>query len=188
MTRAPSRLRNMPIMQSIWLALVVLIAGLAGAACASAPENEVQAVSSAGVGSCSLELPQDAGDEAAIQAVLNAEGESVVRQDIDALMRLWAADGIVSDAKNTPDDAGDDQSWDGRDAIRHRYVRTVFPGAPSTAQPSDLEIVIEGDLATVTATTHIGEEVSPAGDRWQLIRVDGCWVIQSLTYNLEANP
>jgi len=37
----------------------------------------------------------------------------------------------------------------------------------------------------VVATTHIGSEVSPAGDRWELARVDGCWMIRSLTYNLE---
>ncbi len=169
---------------------------MALAACASSPEATPQTAPAdqppvaggTGVGSCSLGLAADAGDEDAIQAVLNAEGESVVSQDIDALLRLWAEDGAVSDAKNTPDDAGDDQSWDGRDAIRHRYVRTVFPGAPDTAQPSDLQIVIEGDLAAVTATTHIGEEVSPAGDRWDLVRIDGCWLIQHLTYNLEPKP
>jgi hypothetical protein len=120
--------------------------------------------------------------------VLTAEGESVVSQDIDTLMRLWATDGQVSDAKNTPDNDADNQNWGGKDAIRHRYVRTVFPGAPASVRPSDLKIVIDNDQATVTATTHIGEEVSPAGDRWQLVRVDGCWLIQSLTYNLEPGP
>ena len=136
-------------------------------------------------GSCALGLAAGSDDETAVHALLAAEGEHVVNQDIDALMRLWAADGRVSDAKNTPEEMSDDQTWDGKDAIRHRYVRTVFPGAPSTAQPSDLEIEVIDDLATVTATTHIGDEVSPAGDRWQLVRVDGCWLIISLTYNLE---
>jgi hypothetical protein len=37
----------------------------------------------------------------------------------------------------------------------------------------------------VTATTRIGGEVAPAGDRWTLVRRDGCWLLQNLTYNLE---
>jgi hypothetical protein len=44
----------------------------------------------------------------------------------------------------------------------------------------------DGDRATVTATTRIGSEVAPAGDRWVLIEHSGCWQIASLTYNLEA--
>lgn len=137
-------------------------------------------------GSCSLALPPDTGDPEAIGAVLQAEGELVVRQDIDHLMGLWTADGMVADAKNTPADDTDDQRWEGKDAIRHRYVRTVFPGAPASVQPADLDIRVEGDHARVTATTQIGAEVSPAGDLWQLERVDGCWLIANLTYNLEA--
>ena len=164
---------------SITLLCVVAVA------CQS-PESPTPVVSDVALGSCSLGLAANSSDEDAIRAVLNAEGESVVSQDIDALMRLWASDGKVIDAKNTPDSADDDQTWDGRDAIRHRYVRTVFPGAPAAVQPSDLAISVDGDEATVTATTHIGDEVSPAGDRWQFRRADGCWLILSLTYNLEA--
>ncbi len=136
-------------------------------------------------GSCILDLAIDATDEEAIRAILNAEGETVVSQDIDRLMKLWSEDAKVSDAKYTPDDDSDNQYWQGKDAVRHRYVRTVFPGAPSAVQPSDLSIVISGERATVIGTTHIGDEVSPAGDRWELVRIDGCWYINSLTYNLE---
>jgi hypothetical protein len=120
--------------------------------------------------------------------VLAAEGELVVRQEIGALMALWAEESQIADAKYTADDTGDDQSWNGKDAIRNRYVRIVFPGAPASAQPADLEIALDGDQATVRATTQIGAEVSPAGDRWVLVKEDGCWTIQSLTYNLEAAP
>jgi len=136
-------------------------------------------------GSCSLELPLSVTDQAAAAAVLNAEGEFVVSQDIDALMRLWAEDGRIADAKHTPDNLEDDQTWQGVDAIRHRYVRWVFPGAPATAQPADLVINIHGDEAVVTGTTRIGDEVSPAGDRWRLVKIEGCWFIQELTFNLE---
>ena len=167
------------------LSLTLMCAVLFGCQSASPP---TPIVSDVALGSCSLGIEDGVGDEDAIRAVLNAEGESVVSQDIDALMHLWADDGKVVDAKNTPDNLDDDQTWDGRDAIRHRYVRTVFPGAPSAVQPSDLEIAVDNDQATVTSTTHIGDEVSPAGDRWQFRRVDGCWLIESLTYNLEAKP
>jgi hypothetical protein len=138
-------------------------------------------------GSCTLDLPADANDEAAIQAVLEAESRFMVAQQIDPLMRLWADGSHVADAKNTSDD-GDNQNWEGKDAIRHRYVRTVFPGAASSANPADLEITLDGDRASVRATTQIGDEISPAGDRWELVKINGCWSIQSLTYNLEPKP
>lgn len=139
-------------------------------------------------GSCTLSLPDGADDSAAVTAVLRAEGEFVAGQQIDALMALWADGGAVVDAKNTAADPGDDQRWRDKDAIRHRYVRIVFPGAPASATPADLTITLEGDRATVRATTQIGGEVSPGGDRWKLVKQNGCWLIESLTYNLEAGP
>ncbi len=89
-------------------------------------------------GSCTLNLPASASNEEAIKQVLNAEGDLVVKQDISPLMQLWAASSQVVNAKNTPDDPSDDQFWLDKDAIRNRYVRTVFPGAPATAAPADL--------------------------------------------------
>jgi hypothetical protein len=169
--------------------------GVALASCSPAPapiaaERPATApVASASAGSCGLSLADSATDEEAIRAVLVAEGEYVVSQEIDALMRLWQNGAAVVDAKNTPDDPSDDQSWRDKDAIRHRYVRTVFPGAPDVAEPVDLDIRIAGEAATVQGTTHIGDETSPAGDRWTLAKVDGCWLIENLTYNLEpAQP
>jgi hypothetical protein len=120
--------------------------------------------------------------------VLRAEGELVVKQDIDHLMGLWAAGATITDAKHTPQ-SGDDQFWIDRDAIRHRYVRTVFPGAPSSVTPANLLIAVDGDRATVTSTTQIGgrsgAELAAAGDRWTLVRQGDCWAIENLTYNLE---
>jgi hypothetical protein len=141
------------------------------------------------VGSCLLDLPPSASDEMAIEAILAAEGELVVKQEITTLMGLWNTGSFVSDAKNTPTNPADDQYWLDKDAIRHRYVRTVFPGAPSQVAPRDFTIQIEAERAVVTATTRIGDEISPAGDRWELVKSQGCWLIQSLTYNLEpAQP
>ena len=143
-------------------------------------------VLSADIGSCSLGLSPTASDQDTIAALLGAEGDYVTQQDILALMRLWADDGRVVDAKHTPDVLEDDQTWQGADAIRHRYVRWVFPGAPAMAQPADLVINLAGEEAVVTSTTQIGDEVSPAGDRWRLVKSEGCWVIQELVFNLES--
>jgi hypothetical protein len=133
-------------------------------------------------------LPDISDDESALRGLLTAEGEFVVAQNIDSLMALWAETGRVVDAKNTPDNSDDDQIWDGKDAIRHRYVRTVFPGAPALVDHGDEAITINGDQAQVQSTTTIGNEVAPAGDRWEMIRQDGCWYLASLTYNLEPAP
>jgi len=137
------------------------------------------------IGSCILNLDAAIGDEAAIEAVLAAEGTFVVNQSIVQLMQLWAEGSFVADAGNTPNQTDDDQLWRNKDAIRNRYVRIVFPGAPTSATPADLVITLNGAQAIVSATTQIGSELSPAGDRWELIKQDGCWLIQSLTYNLE---
>lgn len=161
------------------LILSIFITLLAVAACDESQQRSM-------VGSCGLNLATDSGDAAAIAAVLTAEGRLVVAQEIDALMALWSEEGYVADAKHTPERTDDDQFWRGVDAIRHRYVRTVFPGAPTAVAPSDLEIAIEEDRAIVTATTRIGDEVATAGDRWVLVKQGGCWVIESLTYNLEV--
>ena len=136
-------------------------------------------------GSCTLGVSTDASDEDAIRAVIGAEGRLVVDQKIDALMALWADGAQVVNAKNSPTEPDDDQYWRDKDAIRHRYVRTVFPGAPKEAVPADLTLVVDGKRAEVRSTTHIGDEVSPGGDRWVLVKQGRCWLIESLTYNLE---
>ena len=139
------------------------------------------------IGSCILSLPANTSDEESIQAVLRAEGEFVVNQQIDSLMALWGEDSAVVDAKHTPQDEADDQLWQGKDAIRHRYVRVVFPGAPKSITPRDMQVTIEGDNATVQSTTEIGQEESKGGDRWKMVKQDSCWLIQRLTYNLEVS-
>jgi hypothetical protein len=135
-----------------------------------------------------LPLPAGAPDDLAIAAVIRAEGELVVAQKIEPLMALWADGSSITNAKNTPGQAEDDQFWRDKDAIRHRYVRTVFPGAPAAATPADLQITLTRDKAEVTATTRIGEEVSPGGDRWTLRKQGECWLLENLTYNLEPQP
>lgn len=129
--------------------------------------------------------PQPADPEEAIRQLIRQEGEGVVAQDLDGLMAMWLPEGVVTDAKHTPADPGDDARWRGRDAIRERYQVLVFPGAPSVAGAVDVLITLDGDRATATSTTRIGNEVSPGGDRWTFVKRDGRWWIESLTYNLE---
>ncbi len=129
--------------------------------------------------------PQPATDEEAIRQLIRSEGQSVVSQDIDGLMNLWAPDAVIADAKHTPDNPNDDARWTGRDAIRERYVVLVFPGNPISAGAVDVKIEVQGDKATAASTTVIGNEVSPGGDRWTFARREGRWWITGLTYNLE---
>jgi ketosteroid isomerase-like protein len=130
--------------------------------------------------------PQPATDEEAIRQLIAAEGQTLVSQDIAGLMDLWAADAVIADAKHTPDDPSDDARWNGRDAIRERYVVLVFPGNPTAAGAADVKLDIQGDRATAVSTTVIGNEVAPGGDRWTFAKQDGRWWITGLTYNLEA--
>jgi len=129
--------------------------------------------------------PQPATDEEAVRRLVEAEGATVVSQDISALMDLWADDATITDARHTPDDAGDDAIWRGKDAIRARYVTLVFPGNPQAGGAVDVHVTIDGDRAAATSTTRIGDELAPGGDRWTFVKRDGRWWIESLTYNLE---
>jgi ketosteroid isomerase-like protein len=129
--------------------------------------------------------PQPATDEEALRRLMEAEGATVVSQDITALMDLWAEDATITDAKHTPDDRGDDATWRGKDAIRARYVTVVFPGNPQAGGARDIALSIDGDRASATSTTRIGDELAPGGDRWTFVKRGGRWWIESLTYNLE---
>ncbi|NPA73046.1 MAG: hypothetical protein GXO35_09500 [Gammaproteobacteria bacterium] len=131
--------------------------------------------------------PLTESDKARIKQLLVAESEGVVNKDIDLLASLWAEDGWVVDAKHTPDEHADDTRWEGIDAILNRYITLVFPGNPSQAQHPDLSIQIDGDKATATSSTAIGNEYATQGDRWGFIRKDGQWLIQYLIYNLEPD-
>ncbi len=171
-------------MHNLWRYFVsaVLLVLLAIASC-SAPR-------ASGLGEKPTAAPraataQPADDNEAIRQMIAGEGAAVVRQDIAALMDLWAEDAVVTDAKHTPDNPSDDATWRGKDAIRSRYVVLVFPGNPQSAGARDVQVQVSGDRASATSTTAIGNEVSTGGDRWSFVRRDGRWWIESLTYNLE---
>ncbi len=135
---------------------------------------------------CSKGKPRNPeADRAQIQQILAAESKGVVDEDIDGLMSLWTDDAVVRDANHTPNDPSDDVVWEGKDAIRERYVKVVFPGNPPLVEHQIVAIKFEGNTAVVTTTTKIGNEVAPSGDRWKFKKVRGRWLIAGLTYNLE---
>jgi len=163
-----------------WCCLLVVVLVLSACGKSPAPPTPVAPTSIP-----RTPTPVPATDEEAILQLLAAEGEGVVQQDIERLMEIWAEDGVVIDARHTPDDPSDDLTWRGRDAIRQRYVTVVFPGNPAVAGAIDVQLTIEGDRAEALATTRIGAEISPGGDRWTFVKRGGRWLIASLTYNLE---
>lgn len=167
------------------ICIVSLFSLILCAACAPAPTPAASSLGPKPTTPARTPTPQPATAEDAIRQLVLNEGLAVVARDVAGLMDLWAEDAVVVDAKHTPDEAGDDARWRGRDAIRERYVVLVFPGNPQAAVPQDLAISVEGDRATATSTTTINAERSPGGDRWTFVQRDGRWWIASLTYNLE---
>jgi len=128
--------------------------------------------------------PVPANDEEAIKQLINAEGEAVVQQEINRLQELWAADGVVTDANRTPDNASDDKTWKNWSAIRDRYVNIVFPSNPPVAEHPNIRITLTGDTASAIADTKIGVTNAKDNDRWTFRRIDGRWRITSLTFGL----
>lgn len=128
--------------------------------------------------------PVPANDEEAIKQLIVAEGEAVVQQDIDRLQGMWASDGVVTNANNTPDNSNDDKTWKGWSAIRDRYVNIVFPSNPPFAEHPNIRVTITGDAATALTDTKIGITNLKDNDRWTFRKMDGQWRITSLTFGL----
>ena len=134
------------------------------------------------------EMAPGAGSEAdkeAIRALVAAHREAVLQRDAQRLLELWAADGVITDANHTPANPGDDRVWAGHEALLAYYTTLVFPLYLDDIGPADVEVYLQGDTAWATATTRIGQETSPGGERWTFIREGGKWRIASITFNLE---
>ncbi len=129
--------------------------------------------------------PSSADDAARLRQLIRAETNAVRAHDIEQLESLWIEEGTVRDANHTPDDQGDDRVWLGRDAVMTRYTSLLFYLPMEGSGPTDLDIAVHGNTAVVTATTRIGDEVSPRGEQWTFVRRDGRWQIASITFNLE---
>lgn len=168
-------------LRSAWSIALLLLLGIVSCAAPAQPSSLGERPTDI----VPLAPTQPADDEEAIRQLIEQEAAALVSQDLAGLMALWAEDAVIVDAKHTPDDEGDDARWRGRDAIRERYVVLVLPGNPLAAGARDIRITVEGDTATATSTTAIGDEVAVGGDRWTFVRRGGRWSISGLTYNLE---
>jgi len=126
--------------------------------------------------------PVAANDEEGIKQLINAEGEAVVQQDIDRLQGMWASDGVVTDANRTPDNASDDKTWKGWQAIRDRYVNIVFPSNPGFAEHPNIRITVTGDTAAAVSDTKIGVTNVKDNDKWTFRKITGQWKLTSLTF------
>jgi len=162
--------------RAVLLSLILLLVAACGPAAAP--------IAPSGPSPRGTDTPTPASDEEAILQLLNAEAEGVVQQDIDRLMEIWAADGMVTDANHTPDDSSDDLVWEGAEAIKERYL-IIFQSFPTQAAHPDVELTIRGDTAEATTTTTIGVDMAPKGDKWTFTKIEGRWYIASLTFNLE---
>jgi ketosteroid isomerase-like protein len=129
--------------------------------------------------------PTPATPEEAIRQLINAECEAVVQQDIDRLQEIWASDGVVTDANHTPDNASDDVTWKGWDAIRDRYVNIVFPSNPTFCEHPDAQVTIGGDTATAVTGVRIGVTNARNSNKWAFRKASDAWKITALTYNLD---
>ena len=116
-----------------------------------------------------------------------AEAKAAINDDAEHLLELWAADALIRDANHTPDNQIDDHTWLGRDAILSRYLTIIFPLHLTQLARADIDLIIEGESAILTATTIINGETSPGGEQWTFARIDGNWRITSITFNLESH-
>ncbi len=130
--------------------------------------------------------PPPASDREAILALMAAEAKAVIHDDASHLLQLWATDGLVRDANHTPEDPSDDHIWVGHDALLSRYLTILFPLHLTQLTRTDVQLTIEGNTATATATTVIEGEISPGGERWTFTRIEGAWHITSIVFNLES--
>lgn len=152
-----------------------------GSACQSVPATPILSVFTP----TALPLSPPTSDREAILALMDAEAKAATHDDAARLLELWAADGLIRDANHTPGDPTDDHTWSGHDAILSRYFTIVFPLHLTQLRRTDVLLTVQGDTASATATTVIEREVSPGGERWAFVRVDGRWRIASITFNLE---
>ena len=110
----------------------------------------------------------------ALPALTISEREASRTGDLATLGEIWAPESQIVDGRNTVDPL-DDYRWVGREAILDRYIVAVFPQPPpALTELPDLTFDQEGDSASAIN----------GQDRWRLIRIDGRWWLQELTYQI----
>jgi cellulose synthase/poly-beta-1,6-N-acetylglucosamine synthase-like glycosyltransferase len=126
-------------------------------------------------------------------AVLVVESEAAVDGDVEKALSLWSPEGMIVDENFSPGYAGDDQVWQGRDALRERYGREFKQRRYLSNRHLNLDITIENgqaiivnDLDAVVQSDRSAKSKRlqlARTDRWFLKQVDGRWEIVRLELN-----
>ena len=132
--------------------------------------------------------------ESAAGTLLLREAESVIRRDVDAILKLWHPDGIIQDHNFTPGLDFDDSYWRGPTEIRNRYTAELAARSYLKLKHRNLVVnvadgraVIENDLLADVETGSGRYEIElPMSDRWTLDRGTGEWRIVRLELNRAA--
>lgn len=131
--------------------------------------------------------PNPASDPEQVRAVILSEVNGTVAKDLALLKSLYALDALVIDRHGTPDDPGDDTTWQGWANIERRYL-AFFSAGPSALNLVDLAIQVDGNRAV---GTHQGVVMDGTlyRDRgvYTLEKLNGQWLISQLEYGNEKN-
>ncbi|MBE7555205.1 MAG: nuclear transport factor 2 family protein [Anaerolineales bacterium] len=129
--------------------------------------------------------PNPPADPEQIRAVILNEVNATVAQDLVLLKSLYAPDAVIIDHNGTPDDPGDDTTWQGWANIERRYL-AFFSVGPSSLTLVDLAIQVDGNRAM---GTHRGVVIDGTLYRDQgiytLAKLNGHWLITQLDYGNE---
>ena len=114
--------------------------------------------------------------DVAFPALVQAERQAAIDNDIGLLRQLWAEDAQIEDGRGTSETT-DDYHWQGRQAIFDRYRVAVFPNppAPHDRTPT-LQVIVDGNRATTIDTQN--------GDQWEFVFVEGRWWLVVLRYGV----
>jgi len=169
----PSSIRHHRYRWWTYLGMVCLLAGCAAAVTPVAPQA---AETPPAIAAPIFALQGTA--QAAVTALILAERQAAIDQDLALLGQLWDADARIVDGRNSVT-ARDDYIWQGRAAVLDRYHVAVFPFVlpPLGALDAGASIVIVGDVATVRHGV----------DTWQLRKAEQRWWLTELRYQVPTS-
>lgn len=131
--------------------------------------------------------PNPPADPEQVRAVILNEVNATVAQDLSLLKSLYAPDAVIRDHNDTPNDPGDDTTWQGWANIERRYL-AFFSTGPSSLTLVDLAIQVDGNRAV---GTHQGVVIDGTLYRDQgiytLVKLNGQWLISQLDYGNEES-
>lgn len=129
-----------------------------------------------------------ATDEEAIRALVLAEANRVLHQDLEGVVALFDENALKWDkARN--------QSWQGEAQIRNYYEVAWREIVYTQVLHTNIVITVTGTTATARndssgtyinrKTSEIGSWDNPRGDSWTFVKgADGCWLITGHRFNL----